>query len=124
MREKKASYSIAELSREFDITPRAIRHYEDKKLLSPKREGTQRVYQLRDYVRLQLIMRGKRIGFSLDEIGEIIEMYDLPSGKEKQTELLTKKIHERREALYQQKRDIAHMLQELVELEKKITPSS
>ncbi len=115
-------YSITKLAQEFNITPRAIRHYEDKNLLSPERQGTQRIYHHRDYVRLQLIIRGKRIGFSLDEIGEIIAMYDLPSGRKKQNELLITKVQERRAALHRQQEDIKLMLQELTKLEKRIKP--
>lgn len=120
MNKNNKTYSITELSKAFDITPRSIRHYEDKGLISPQRNNSQRVYQKGDKVRLHLIMRGKRIGFSLSEIKEIITMYDMPSGEEKQTTLLSKKISERREALYQQQNDIEVMLSELNRLEDKL----
>ncbi len=120
MKEKNETYSITELSQEFNITPRSIRHYEDKELILPQRSGSQRIYRKGDKVRLQLIMRGKRIGFSLSEIKEIISMYDAPSGEQKQTKLLAEKITERREALYQQQKDIAVMLDELSKLESKL----
>jgi len=115
------TYSITELSKEFDITPRSIRHYEQEQLISPQRQGSQRIYNKGDRVRLQLILRGKRIGFSLAEIREIIKMYDSPSGEKKQTQLLLSKIEERREALSQQQKDIKTMLTELEQLEKRLT---
>ncbi|MBV1910406.1 MAG: MerR family DNA-binding transcriptional regulator [Kangiellaceae bacterium] len=111
------TYSITELSKEFAITPRSIRHYEQESLIAPKRVGSQRVYTKGDRVRLQLILRGKRIGFSLAEIREIITMYDSPSGEQKQTMLLLSKIEQRREALVQQQKDIQTTLLELTELE-------
>jgi len=115
------TYTISELSKEFDITPRSIRHYEQEQLISPKRAGSQRIYTKGDRVRLQLILRGKRIGFSLAEIREIIRMYDSPSGEAKQTQLLLSKINERRKALDQQKKDIKTMLIELEQLEERLT---
>ncbi|MGX5174130.1 MerR family transcriptional regulator [Aliikangiella sp. IMCC44653] len=114
------TYSISELAQEFSITPRSIRHYEDEKLLIPARNGSTRIYRRGDRIRLQLILRGKRIGFSLSEIREIISMYDSPSGEQKQTQLLLTKIAERRDALYQQQQDIKTMLTELEQLEHKI----
>jgi len=114
------TYSITELSKEFDITPRSIRHYEQEELISPQRIGSQRIYTKGDRVRLQLILRGKRIGFSLAEIREIIQMYDSPSGEKKQTQLLLSKIEERRSALSQQQQDIKTMLVELDQLEKRL----
>jgi len=114
-------YSITELSKEFDITPRSIRHYEQEHLINPQRAGSQRIYTKGDRVRLQLILRGKRIGFSLAEIREIITMYDSPSGEQKQTALLLNKIKQRREALNQQQKDIDTMLVELNQLEQRLT---
>ena len=116
----KTTYTITELSKEFGITPRSIRHYEQESLIAPKRIGSQRVYTKGDRVRLQLILRGKRIGFSLAEIREIITMYDSPSGEEKQTALLMAKIEQRRQALKQQQQDIQTMLLELTQLEQRI----
>lgn len=114
------TYSISELSKEFEITPRSIRHYEQESLIAPKRAGSQRIYTKGDRVRLQLILRGKRIGFSLAEIREIITMYDSPSGEQKQTELLLDKIAQRRRALNQQQKDIETMLLELSQLENRL----
>ncbi len=114
------TYSISELSKEFEITPRSIRYYESEGLISPQRQGSQRIYHRGDLIRLQLILRGKRVGFSLSEIREIINLYDSPKGEQKQTTLLVGKIVERREALYQQQKDIKTMLIELDHLETRI----
>lgn len=124
MNESQQTFSISELAKEFDITPRSIRHYEDKKLIKPLRNGSQRIYSKGDKVRLQLILRGKRIGFSLSEIKEIISMYQSPSDEKMQTELLIEKIAERRQALCQQQKDIKTMLLELEQLEKKINQNN
>ena len=112
-------YSIRELSDHFDVTARTIRHYEELGLLSPNRHGTRRIFDTRDHVRLELILRGKRIGFSLTEISEIINMYDLPKGEEKQTSFLLDKVSARREMLLSQQRDIEQMLIELDSLDAK-----
>lgn len=120
MNETTTTYTISELAKEFKITPRSIRHYEDESLITPQRVGSQRIYHKGDRVRLQLILRGKRIGFSLSEIREIINMYDSNTGEQKQTELLLKKIAQRRIALYQQQQDIKTMLAELDQLEQKL----
>lgn len=114
------TYSISELSKEFEITPRSIRYYESEGLISPQRQGSQRIYHRGDLIRLQLILRGKRVGFSLSEIREIINLYDSPKGEQKQTSLLLGKIEERRDALYQQQKDIKTMLSELDRLEIRI----
>jgi len=113
-------YSITQLSTEFEITPRSIRHYEDKGLIQPARTGSQRIYTAGDKVRLQLILRGKRIGFSLTEIKEILTLYDTPAGEQKQTQLLVGKIKQRRAELDQQQKDIKAMLAELVQLERRL----
>jgi len=114
------TYSISELSKEFEITPRSIRYYESEGLISPQRLGSQRIYHRGDLIRLHLILRGKRVGFSLSEIREIINLYDSPKGEQKQTTLLLGKIEERRDALYQQQKDIKTMLIELDHLETRI----
>ncbi len=111
------TYGIAELAREFAITPRTMRFYEDRGLLNPVREGQRRLYTTRDRVRLRLIMRGKRLGFSLVEIGEIIDLYDADPTQDAQLRLLLDKIGERRAALRQRQKDIAAMLRELDALE-------
>lgn len=113
-------YSISDLAKEFGITSRSIRHYEDERLITPERRGTHRIYKPRDRVRLQLILRGKRLGFSLAEIREIIDLYDVPEGKLKQTQRLLQLIHERRDSILQQRTDIDFMLDELEMLEAKL----
>ncbi len=112
-REVDESWSIAALSREFDITPRAIRFYEDQGLLSPRRRGQTRIYSNRDRTRLKLILRGKRLGFSLQEIAEMVGMYDTPPGEVGQLDLFLRRIAERRALLEQQREDIKVTLAEL-----------
>lgn len=106
------TYSISDLARELDITTRAIRFYEEQGMLSPERRGQERIYSARDKVTLKLILRGKRIGFSLAECRELIELYD-PTGNHKQLETFMRKIGERREQLRQQLLDIQQMQLEL-----------
>ena len=113
-------YKISELSDEFGITSRTLRHYEDFGLLSPTRKGNQRLYNYGDRIRLKLILRGKRIGFALHEIKEILDMYELPEGEQKQTSFLLRKIQQRRDALIQQRRDIDSMLGALDDIETRL----
>jgi DNA-binding transcriptional MerR regulator len=112
-----ATYGIAELAREFGITMRAIRYYEDHGLIEPVRAGQRRVYTARDRVRLRLIMRGKRLGFSLFEIREMLDMYDADRSEVAQLHLVLERIAGRRASLRQQQRDIEAMLRELDEAE-------
>ncbi len=107
------TFTITDLAQEFDVTTRAIRFYEDQGLLSPARKGQQRIYSLRDRTRLKLILRGKRLGFSLSEVGEMIELYDTESGESAQLKLFLEKIRERRATLEQQREDIKVTLDEL-----------
>lgn len=107
------TYSISDLARELDITTRAIRFYEEQGLLSPERRGQERIYSPRDKVSLKLILRGKRIGFSLAECRELIELYDPTRGNQKQLHSMLAKITERREQLEQQLLDIEQMKLEL-----------
>lgn len=110
----KRTYSISELANEFDITTRSIRFYEDQELLAPSRRGQTRIYSTQDRVRLKLILRGKRLGFSLAETRELFALWDeTTSGSEKQLELLIVKISEKRAALEQQIIDIAMVQIEL-----------
>jgi DNA-binding transcriptional MerR regulator len=111
------SYSISDLAREFGVTTRAIRFYEDEGLLRPGRSGRQRVYRTRDRVRLKLILRGKRLGFSLNEVGEIINMYDSNPGEAGQLRYFLEQIQRRRETLKQQHHDIDVTLQDLDTIE-------
>ncbi|ARU88619.1 MerR family DNA-binding transcriptional regulator [Pseudomonas sp. M30-35] len=107
------TYSISELARELDITTRAIRFYEEQSMLSPERRGQERIYSAKDKVTLKLILRGKRIGFSLAECKELIELYDPVQGNRKQLESFMQKIAERRNQLEQQLLDIQQMQLEL-----------
>ena len=113
------TYRIAELAEEFGVTTRTIRFYEDVGLISPLREGHRRVYRPRDRVRLKLVMRGKRLGFSLDEIREMIEIYDVDRSEMAQLRLVLDKIEQRRAALLQQQQDISDSLGELADLERR-----
>jgi DNA-binding transcriptional MerR regulator len=109
----RAEYSIGELSREFDVTTRTIRFYEDQGLLVPRRERRNRIYTPRDRVRLKLILRGKRLGFSLREIRDMLEMYDAPQGEIGQLRYFIERMRERREDLERQRADIEQVLGEL-----------
>ena len=100
------TYGISDLAREFAVTPRTIRFYEAEGLIAPLREGQRRVYRPRDRVRLKLVLRGKRLGFSLKEIAEIIDLYDAPPGEAGQLQVLIDRIAERRVELEQKRRDI------------------
>ncbi len=111
------TYGIAELAREFDVTTRTIRYYEDKGLLSPTRKGQRRVYAPRDRVRLKLIMRGKRLGFSLDEIRELIDLYDVDPSEATQLRRFLDKISERKAVLVRQQADITETLSEMQRIE-------
>ncbi len=110
-------YSISDLAREFDITTRAIRFYEEKGLLSPVREGQKRLFDTADRVRLSLILRGKRIGLTLEESRGIIDMYDSGQDNAEQLNSLLGKIDERRQLLKSQVQDIQNMLAELDEVQ-------
>jgi DNA-binding transcriptional MerR regulator len=112
------TYSIAELAREFHVTPRTIRHYEDQELLAPRREGMHRVYGKRDRTRLKLALRGKRLGLSLAEIRELIDMYDTAAGQSPQLVQFLSVLSRRKAALEQQREDIEAMLAEIRRFEK------
>jgi len=112
------TYSISDLASEFDVTTRTIRFYEEKGLLSPRREGVRRIYSPADRTRLRLILRGKRLGLSLDESAEIIRMYGTPGKNRRQLELLISRIQERRTDLLRQQKDLQAMLQELANAER------
>lgn len=108
-----ATFSITELSREFDITPRAIRHYEEQGLIFPERVGQSRIYSKRDRTRLKLTLRGKRLGLSLVEIKELIDMYDAAPDQTPQLVKLLGVLATRKAALLQQREDIEAVLAEL-----------
>ena len=107
------TYTISELAREFGITTRTIRYYEDQGLLSPAREGVNRVFHNRDRVRLKLALRGKRLGFSLGEIRELFELYDVSRDERRQIEEFLQKLERRRALLERQREDIEIMLNEI-----------
>jgi DNA-binding transcriptional MerR regulator len=111
------TYSISELAKEFDITTRAIRFYEAEGLLNPSREGRSRLYSQRDCTRLKLILRGKRLGFSLVEIREMFDLYDSEPGELAQLTHVLDKVEDRRKLLNQQMEDIQLTLHELREFE-------
>lgn len=113
-------YSIQQLAQEFDLTPRALRFYEDKGLIAPARRGTTRLYSDQDRTRLRLALRGKRLGFSLEECREIIDLYDpgQPGGA-RQLLRLCDKIREHRAQLLQKLRDIEATLGTMGEVEAK-----
>ena len=113
------TWSITDLASEYDVTLRTIRHYEDLGLIAPERRGTSRVFHPRDRVRLALILRGKRLGFSLDEIATIVNMYDAEPGEAGQLRYLLDQIARRREELEQRRRDIEETLAELAEVEQR-----
>jgi DNA-binding transcriptional MerR regulator len=105
--------SIGDLARELDVTPRAIRFYEDEGLLSPRRDGGRRVYSKRDFVRLKLILRGKRLGFSLAEVREMLELYDSAPDEGPQLAKFLAALGARREQLERQREEIDEVLQEI-----------
>lgn len=111
------TWTIADLASEFDVTHRTIRHYEEVGLISPERRGTTRVFHNRDRVRLALILRGKRLGFSLDEIAKIVNMYDDQPGEVGQLHYLIEQISVRRAELEQRRQDIEDTLAELERVE-------
>lgn len=102
----KSSFSISELSREYVVTPRAIRFYEAEGMLSPSRQGQTRIFSTRDRARLALIVQGKRVGFSLAEIREMLDLYDIGDGQVTQLKVSRKKFADRITALEQQRIDI------------------
>ncbi len=114
-----APYSISDLAREFGVTTRSIRFYEDRGLLTPARRGQQRIFSEGQRVRLMLILRGKRMGFSLEECRQLIDLYDPGSGNRLQLQKLQAKIAERRAELAQKLQDIQTTQRELDEAEQR-----
>ena len=114
---KKVTFSIGELARELDITTRSIRFYEDKELIFPTRKGQTRIYSQRDRVRLKLILRGKRLGFSLAETGRLLELYDADTTSVTQLNTIMGLIADKKNDLKQQLEDINAVLIELTGLE-------
>jgi DNA-binding transcriptional MerR regulator len=111
------TYTITELAREFDITPRAIRFYEDQGLICPKREGAGgrvRVYSARERTRLKLTLRGKRLGLSLSEIKSLVDMYESPTDSSAQLQRFLVVLAQHREMLEQQREDLEVTLAEII----------
>ncbi len=108
-----SAFTIGELSREFDVTLRTIRFYEDKGLLSPRRVGTKRLYSRRDRARLKLILLGKKVGFSLAEIAEMLDLYDLKDGQVTQLRVALEKFDQQIDFLSGQRADIDQALGDL-----------
>lgn len=113
LRRPNRTFTIRQLCIEFKCTPRALRFYEDKGLLSPARDGLNRVYSYKDRARLQLILRGKRVGLALAEIREILDLYELDDGGAMQNAKSLVKFRERIVALEAQRADIDHAIEEL-----------
>jgi len=113
------TFTITELAQEFDVTPRAIRFYEDVGLLEPARAGRNRVYSQRDRTRLKLTLRGKRLGLTLQEIKQLVDMYDTEADTAPQIEALLGVLHAHREQLEQQLEDVRVMLAEITQHEER-----
>ena len=120
METERAEFSISELAREFAITPRAIRFYEDQGLMSPRRDGQRRIYTARDRTRLKLTLRGKRLGLSLSEIRELIDMYEPGQDERPQLERFLAVLEAHRASLLQQRADIEAQLSEIQTFEKRV----
>ncbi len=106
-------YTISDLALEFSVTTRTLRHYEDQGLVTPTREGINRIYSPRDRVRLKLALRGKRLGFSLSDIRELFELHDLASSEQRKLEEFAIKLERQRAQLAQQREDVEVMLNEI-----------
>src|SRR5712671_2615523 len=117
---ERTEFSISELAQEFDVTPRAIRFYEDQGLLAPSRAGQRRIYTPRDRTRLKLTLRGKRLGLTLSEIRELIDMYEPGRDARPQLQRFLAVLEEHRAGLLQQRADIEAQLSEIRAFEKRI----
>ena len=120
METERVEFSISELAREFDVTPRAIRFYETEGLLSPRRDGQRRIYTARDRTRLKLTLRGKRLGLTLAEIRELIDMYEPGRDERPQLERFRDVLETHRKSLLQQRADIEAQLAEIQTFEKRV----
>ena len=115
MLQSATQYSITDLCSEFQVTARALRFYEDEALIAPERRGTQRLYSERDRARLAWILRGKRVGFSLADIKELLDLYDVGDGRQTQRVKTIERCQERIDALQRQRVDIDATIAELGE---------
>ena len=119
----KTTYTISQLAQHFGVTLRTVRFYEDKGLLSPRRVENRRVYRERDFVRLKLILRGRRIGFSLAELKQTLALYATKSGEAAQIDYVLKTIDKHRTELEQRQKDIAATLEDMRGIEARIKAS-
>jgi DNA-binding transcriptional MerR regulator len=117
---ERAEFSISELATEFDVTPRAIRFYEAEGLLSPARDGQRRIYSPRDRTRLKLTLRGKRLGLTLSEIRELIDMYETGRDERPQLQRFLAVLESHKNALEQQRADLEAQLEEIGAFEKRV----
>ena len=117
MIDSQKTYSISELAKEFDVTTRSIRFYEDQSLIKPNRRGQTRIYSPQDRVRLKLILRGKRLGFSLAETRRLFDLYDADRSSVQQLQTMLSLIDDKKEHLQQQMEDITVVLMELSSVE-------
>lgn len=106
-------FTIGELAKEFSVSLRTLRFYEDKKLVNPKRDGITRIYSKRDRARIKLVLMGKRVGFSLKEIKEMLDLYDLKDGQSTQLHVSLKRFNEQINLLQKQKHDVEQAIDEL-----------
>ena len=120
METERAEFSISDLAREFDVTPRAIRFYEDHGLLAPRRDGQRRIYTPRDRTRLKLTLRGKRLGLTLSEIRELIDMYEPGRDERPQLQRFLAVLEAHKTSLLQQRADMEAQLSEIHAFEKKV----
>ena len=107
------TFTIGDLSKEFGVTLRTLRFYEDKNLIHPRRQGPNRVYGRRERARLRLVLLGRKVGFSLDEIGEMLAFYDLREGDSVQLEMAQRRFSDQIEALKRRKGDVEQAIEEL-----------
>lgn len=110
---RQETFTIQELASAFSVTPRTLRYYEGQGLISPRRIGQQRIYSSRDKARVAWILRGKRVGFSLTEISEMLDLYDLGDGRETQRQVTLENCRKRIHALESQRNDINATIKEL-----------
>jgi len=111
--DRSKTWSISEMCRDFEVTPRTLRFYEQKEMLTPARKGWTRIFNYRDRARVKLILRGKRAGFALDEIKEMLDLYNLRNGNRKQLELASEKMKDRLDALKEQQTEIEEAIVDL-----------
>lgn len=107
------AFTIGDLAKEFDVSLRTLRFYEDKNLIHPRRDGVTRIYSRRDRARLKLVIMGKRVGFSLKEIKEMLDLYDLKDGQSTQLKVSLKRFNEQIALLEKQKQDVEQAIGEL-----------